>query len=206
MTAGPGTVWQKQQPAPLVPPVWVQVGNVVGPAGRQGPAGSPGQPGQAAPSAASLLPLRDKQFADVWSPAASITTTSASFVNVTGFNFPVQANEVWTCEVYMFVLSQNSGVKWQWTGPGSPTVLTIINQGALAGEGGIQTDAQTAFSSASALYASGNGANNFTVMKINLFLQNGANAGIVQLQFEAGTGGDTTTVEKGSYMSARRIA
>lgn len=203
MTAGPGTIWQKQPAADgMGPPRWVQVGNIVGPAGAQGKQGNPGQAGPSGQSGPGLppgIPL-NQVCASV---QASVVGGNSSFVNV-GLGFWVNAGEEWTAEFHLGLnILGNSGVKFQFTGPANTTTFqfTTFGNSSTGTTAAFISDYQIATSTATAQF--GGNTQGLAFARISLKITNGPNAGFVQLQVE-NTSTDNNQVTKGSYMVARR--
>lgn len=133
-----------------------------------------------------------------WAPAAPAAgyaptlghavsqSTSSSTPASLGPSFTMAAGDVWQAEYVLYTLAPagTGGIKLQWTGPSSPTqVLAEIFL-----MGGTIVVTVGAFSTASvALTVVGS-------YVIKLFIRNGSSAGAVQLQWEAGTSGNSTTL------------
>jgi hypothetical protein len=137
--------------------------------------------------------------------AATVTTTSSTLGTnaLTGLGFAIGASEVWTCEWNLTVTGSTAGMKFDVTGPASPTDLRISVIGNTSAITAISAETITAFSTASAayvLYATTSGQ-----VRIVASINNGANAGTVQLRFGAVTGAQSNSVLLNSYMNARRI-
>jgi len=168
--------------------------------------------------------------------ATQVFTTTTTFADVvttgsTTMSFAIAASEVWKV-TYRLPLSfgGTGGVKFQLTGPASPTAVTL---GVLQSSMTLETDTVfqvmaaarstdvTAFSTAfaarnssagtvSSTYA--NSANPYTLnntvswIEITAFIANGANAGTVTLQAAQNSSNSTTTLGIGSHMRADKVA
>ena len=168
--------------------------------------------------------------------ATQVFTTTTTFADVvttgaTTMSFAIAASEVWQV-TYRLPLSfgGTGGVKFQLTGPASPTAVTL---GVLQSSMTVATDTVhqvlaaarstdvTAFSTAFAARNSSagttdstyaNSANPFTAnntvswIEISAFIANGANAGTVTLQAAQNSSNSTTTLGIGSHMRADKVA
>jgi hypothetical protein len=174
----------------------------------------------------------------VWASAASSTikyktTTQAISASTTlvdvitagspaTMSFSVAANEVWTADYWIPLAFSGAtgGVKFQITGPASPTSVDITGT-RTSGDGGVgltkgfQTPftAVTAFSTDIASFVSGSYAvtqgypnDAPCLVNIRLRLINGANAGTVTLQVAQNTASGTSTLGIGSIMQATKAA
>jgi hypothetical protein len=136
---------------------------------------------------------------------ATVTTTSNTLGTnaLTGLGFAIGANESWTVEWNLTVTGSTAGMKFDVTGPASPTDLRVSVLGNTSAITAISAETITAFSTASAayvLYATTSGQ-----VRIVACINNGANAGTVQLRFGAATNTQSNSVLLNSYMTARRI-
>lgn len=130
--------------------------------------------------------------------SSDFTTTSTTFVNVTGLSFTANANKNYAFSVSLRTnKSDANGLKLQWTGPASPTLVFMRQSVSTTADTAAATDVLTAFSTPS---TTGNtvAANGWSNSILDIF-SNGANAGTVQLQVECITGG-TAKVLTGSYI------
>lgn len=123
-------------------------------------------------------------------------TTTAS--NITGLSFPVAANKNYTmtCNLYYQGSASTAGLDITVTGPAAPTSVFYSYE-----EDPTATSIQDSVASAFGTKLTGNAAVTATTnlsAKITLGLQNGANAGTVQVQGSA-TGAGTVTVQVGSF-------
>jgi hypothetical protein len=134
-----------------------------------------------------------------FSNSSDFSTASTSFVGVTGLSFPVLANKSYS--IYAFLLTNKNdanGLAVQFTGPASPAKLFFrIFSSTTSISGGAVNDFITAFSSPTSAINTVNG-DGFLSLNQALFT-NGANAGTVQLQLRAVTGG-TAKIYAGSYL------
>lgn len=135
--------------------------------------------------------------------AGDVSTSSSTMANVTGLSFAIGANQVWTVEFALYATGSLNGMTFQLTGPASPTNLLIFNQGDTTGVTLVSTDAQTAFGTPTQAYIAGVFSG---LVVIRATIENGANAGTVQLQFASAVNTQTNIVKRGSYMSARRVS
>lgn len=139
------------------------------------------------------------RLAVTYSNGVDFTTSSASFVNVTGIGFPVKANKNYSVS-WLLVTNKNdaSGMQIQFTGPASPTKMMLRYHGTTSGvsvtDGG---NFQTSFSSASGVFNTVNG-DGLSICSGGM-ISNGANAGMVQLQLRVVTGG-TAKIHAGSWI------
>jgi hypothetical protein len=136
---------------------------------------------------------------------ATVTTTSNVLGTnaLTGLGFAIGASEVWTVEWNLTVTGSTAGMKFDVTGPASPTDLRISLIGNTSAITATSAETIVAFSTASAayvLYATTSGQ-----VRIVACVNNGANAGTVQLRFGAATNTQSNSVLLNSYMTARRI-
>jgi hypothetical protein len=135
--------------------------------------------------------------------AFSNNTTPA---NVTNHSFSIGANEVWEVEWNVVVTTSgtSAGIKFQVTGPASPTDLNISCDGYTNATARAFSNL-TAFSSLSAAF--GTTAVTGAPVRITACINNGANSGTVQLQAASNAASNSTcSVLRDSYMAARRIA
>ncbi len=135
------------------------------------------------------------------------------------FGFPIGVNEVWKVRcVLPLTFTSTGGAKFQFTGPGTPTAVTITPMmgqylDTTTGANGFRSEAPTAaFSTGFASYAAGgNQPNQYTSTTnglptiIEAVIANGANAGTVTLQVAQNSGAGTVVVGVGSEMRAERI-
>jgi hypothetical protein len=136
---------------------------------------------------------------------ATVTTTSSTLGTnaLTGLGFAIGAGEVWTVEWNLTVTGSTAGMKFDVTGPASPTDMRIRIEGNTSAITAKSVETITAFSTASAayvLYATTCGG-----ILIVACINNGANAGTVQLRFGSATNAQSNSVLLNSYMTARRI-
>jgi hypothetical protein len=137
--------------------------------------------------------------------AATVTTTSSTLGTnaLTGLGFAIGVSEVWTCEWNLTVTGSTAGMKFDVIGPASPTDLRISIIGNTSAITATSAETIVAFSTASAayvLYATTSGQ-----VRIVACINNGANAGTVQLRFGSATNTQSNSVLIDSYMTARRI-
>ena len=134
---------------------------------------------------------------------SDFTTPSTSFVSVTGLSFPVLANKKYAI-AYFLLTNKNdtSGLAIQFTGPGSPTKIGMRLVNASSSAVATNADFLTAFSSASSAFNTFSG-DGWTASHFSL-VANGANAGSVQLQIRAVTGG-TAKIYAGSWIQVTEL-
>jgi hypothetical protein len=137
------------------------------------------------------------------STANDVTVSSTTFVSVTGLSFSIGAFESWTAEFDLTCVGDANGLKFQLTGPASPSGLRITTHANVSSATDFSVDSMTAFSTGGGTYFTSvfNG-----MARINLSIDNGANAGTVQLQFATASGTNTCSVMRGSKLQARRVA
>ena len=134
--------------------------------------------------------------------STTYTNATTTFSNVPGLSFYAQPNRNYegTCKITWQGSANTSAPKYQITGPASPTaVLTGMTSVITATTVIFASQAGTTFSNALANTGANTTATNFTDI-YTFTVQNGANAGIVQLQMAA-NGAGTLTVAAGSTCS-----
>ena len=173
-----------------------------------------------APSTVALGGLTQK-----YKSAVQTFTTNATYADVTAssgtLSFDAVASGVYIADYYVPVsFGGTGGVKFQITGPASPTNVDITGDRTRGDAGAVGSlaiqspfTAVTAFSSDIAAFNSNTcGASASTypndqpaLVHIRLRLRNGANAGTVTLQAAQNSSNSTTTLGLGSTMTAKRI-
>lgn len=138
-----------------------------------------------------------------FSNSSDFTTASTSFVNVTGLNFPVLANKNYAVFVNLITNKTDAnGLAIQFTGPASPTKILIRLAESTTSLTAVIVEYLSAFSSPSSTFNTVNGDG---ILYSQIFnLSNGANAGTVQLQLRAVTGG-TAKIYAGSYIQVTEL-
>ena len=138
-----------------------------------------------------------------FSNSSDFTTASTSFVNVTGLSFPVLANKKYAVLVNLITNKTDAnGLAIQFTGPSSPTKILIRLAESTTSLTAVVVEYLSAFSSASSTFNTVNGDG---ILYSQIFnLSNGANAGTVQLQLRAVTGG-TAKIYAGSYIQVTEL-
>lgn len=142
-------------------------------------------------------------FRSAYKTANQTVNNSATVVNDTHLSLPIEADSTWVYEINLFGTSSTAtpDFKWTFTGPASPTIVsywgtpldTVISAAPVYGN----TFGTTI---ASATTAAFNGVIG------GLVVENGANAGTIQLQWAQNTAtGEDTTVLAGSYIRAKRL-
>ncbi len=140
----------------------------------------------------------------VYSNSSDFITTSTSFQNVAGLSFPVLANKQYQV-MYWLVTNKNdsNGMQIQFTGPASPTKILIRHLGSSGNVTTTSVDIITAFSSPPSIFNNYSG-DGFAFSSAAALLSNGANAGTVQLQLRAVTGG-TAKIYAGSWIQVTQL-
>jgi hypothetical protein len=135
----------------------------------------------------------------VFSNSSDFSTASTSFVDATGLSFSVLANKKYAMSVFLLTNKTDAnGLAVQFTGPASPTKLFFrVFSSTVSVSGGSVADYLTSFSSPTSAINTVNG-DGFSSINQALF-SNGANAGTVQLQIRAVTGG-TAKIYAGSHI------
>lgn len=137
-----------------------------------------------------------------FSTSARSETGSTTLIDDVDFSFAIAANEKWSCDLWLIINSSDgTGVKFGFTGPASPTLVSYTAQ--------IQS-VSSAFTTVATSFGTGvgSGAINFNeICSVHFSVQNGANAGTVQFQFAqvSASGGCTMTIKAGSTMVARKF-
>ena len=139
-----------------------------------------------------------------YSNSSDFPTASTSFVDVPGLSFPVAANKNYQVVFHLNTNKNDSnGMQYRITGPASPTrvfgrviVFTSSTSASAA-------DIPTAFSAASTTFNSFSG-DSLAFSSPGIIVSNGANAGTVQLQIRAITGG-TAKVYAGSWIQITEL-
>lgn len=134
---------------------------------------------------------------------SDFTTTSTSFVDVTGVSFPVEANKRYAVSYYILTnKNDTSGLAIQFTGPASPTKVSFRQFVATSSFSVNVLNHLTAFSTPSTTM------NTFVgdafASSASGIIDNGANAGTVQLQIRAVTGG-TAKIYAGLYIQVTEL-
>jgi hypothetical protein len=140
----------------------------------------------------------------VFSNSSDFSTASTSFVDVTGLSFPVAANKNYQV---VFHLNTNkndaNGIQYRITGPASPTrvfgrVIVFTSSTSTSA-----ADIPTAFSSASTTFNTFSG-DSLAFSSPAIIVSNGANAGTIQIQLRAVTGG-TAKIYAGSWLQITEL-
>ena len=132
-----------------------------------------------------------------FSNSSDFTTASTSFVDVTGLSFPVLANKNYKVDFFISTNKNDAaGMAVQLTGPASPTRVFIRVDSTTINLGTGTILQMSAFSSPTAAFNTVNG-DGFSTTYGRGIIQNGANAGTVQLQLRAVTSG-TAKIYAGS--------
>ena len=132
-----------------------------------------------------------------FSNSSDFITASTSFVDVTGLSFPVLANKNYKVDFFISTNKNDAaGMAVQLTGPASPTRVFIRVDSTTTNLGIGNILQMSAFSSPTAAFNTVNG-DGFSTTYGRGIIQNGANAGTVQLQLRAVTSG-TAKIYAGS--------
>lgn len=131
---------------------------------------------------------------------ADQATTSGTAVNVTDAVFSIGANENWTAEFHIRMTLAGVGADPKFA-LDVPTGATVIGQVWGNSAGSIVYREITA----DATLTTGTIGGTPGSVVIYVSVQNGANAGSVQLQFASGDGATSTSVKAGSYWNAREV-
>lgn len=133
----------------------------------------------------------------------TLTTTSASTATVTGYTFQMPANSTWTIICNLIVTGVAGGMEFGFDIPTGGK----INAGVVGNVG-----SATAFSSAGIIstastvettaYATASAAKSVQITGV---VTSGVSAGSVSLIWKSVTGGNTSTINLGSFMRANRI-
>lgn len=136
--------------------------------------------------------------------AANVTINSTTMADVTGLSFAVAANEIWAFEFNLTLTGNTNGLKFDLTGPTSPTSLMATFFGNTTGITAVSTDNVTAFSTATTTVFASTAVVN--VLRIYGTLANGSTAGTVQLRAGTLSGTNSSTVRLNSHLVAHRIS
>lgn len=131
--------------------------------------------------------------------SSDFTTTSTSFVNVTGLSFTANASKSYAIAMFLKTNKTDvNGFQVQWTGPTSPTTVYFRESIATSSNTTVATDFLTAFSTAS---TTGNTfiGDGWILSNTGFIFVNGVNAGTVQLQIKCITGG-TAKIYAGGWI------
>lgn len=133
-----------------------------------------------------------------WYTCGDVTTTSTTGADITGLAFTAGANTNYGVSVYLKtnVNSGTAGIKYQFTGPASPTQILFRVNGTTTGDQTVTIDTITAFSTLGVAFNTVAGDGGIGMIGI---ISNGANSGVVQLQFAKVTS-QTAKVYAGSWM------
>jgi hypothetical protein len=144
------------------------------------------------------------------SPVATVSatvdqvTTSSTMANVVGHSFAIGVSETWTVEFNLWVTggTASTGTVFQITGPASPNNVRIFTFGDTTGVTLVSSDSQGAFGTPTQAYVAGTFSGYVRIMAC---IENGGNAGTIQLQYASNTNTQTNTIVRGSYMTARKV-
>jgi hypothetical protein len=135
-----------------------------------------------------------------------VTTSSATFTNVTGLSFAVAASTNYALWGHLHTNKSagTTGMKFQFTGPASPTQLLIRPIGITSGTT-IGTDNLTAFGSATTNAFNAQANIDAWVTIGASIISNGANAGTVQLQFNSVSSSSSSKIYAGSWIMVAQL-
>lgn len=136
--------------------------------------------------------------------ASNVTINSTTMADVTGLAFAVGASEIWAFEFNLTITGNTNGLKFDLTGPTSPTSLMATFFGNTSGITAISTDNVTAFSTATTTVFAATAVAN--VLRVYGTLANGSTAGTVQLRAGTLSGTNSSTVRLNSHLVAHRIS
>jgi hypothetical protein len=140
----------------------------------------------------------------LFSNSSDFTTSSTSFVSVTGLSFPVAANKNYQVSFHLNTNKNDAnGIQYQITGPASPTrvfgrVILFTSSTSTSA-----ADIPTAFNAASTTFNTFSG-DSLAFSSPAIIISNGANAGTVQIQIRAVTGG-TAKIYAGSWLQITEL-
>ena len=140
----------------------------------------------------------------VYSNASDFTTASTAFQNVTGLSFPVLANKTYAITYWLMTNKNDSnGLQLQFTGPAS--VIKTMIRSFIATNSALNNTTADIFTAFSIPSVTGNTFNGDGWMTAaGGTINNGPNAGTVQLQIKAITGG-TAKIYAGSYIQITEL-
>ena len=140
----------------------------------------------------------------VYSNASDFTNPTTGFQNVPGLSFPVLANKNYSVNFSLVTnKSDSAGLAVQITGPASPTKVAFRNLISTSSMTTLITEIATAFSTPSTTFNTFAGDGLFLTSGLSL-ISNGLNAGTVQLQLRAVTGG-TAKIYAGSWIQVTQL-
>jgi hypothetical protein len=157
---------------------------------------------QIANTSTGLVTIRG--YSDKCLTADFTHTGDTSATNITGMSFAIAANEVWDVEFCVLCSGGTNGVQLSVSGPSSPTNTRYWMEGNPSGGTGNNIQFLNQANQGVSLGTVGQGGN--SIATIRGVIENGANAGTVQLVGTLVNGADTMTITRGTYMRARRIS
>ena len=135
--------------------------------------------------------------------SVDITTTSASLINITGYQFQIGPNEQWQYDAQLYMTAVSGGSEFGFNGPTGSTG-TLIVRGNTTVVGTFSMNVVTALNTADTVaFAAASG----TALAVELHgtIYSGVTAGTFNLMVKSFTGGNTTTIKAGSNYIARRL-
>lgn len=121
---------------------------------------------------------------------------------ITGFSFPVRANQIWAVRIFALTTGVSGGGKFSVSGPASPNSVSLTAKGLTSGVTAYSTDTVTAVDTLGGAY------NTSAVtghVELTCLFANGATAGTVSFNFTNVTNSNSFTLKAGSVMIATRI-
>lgn len=143
----------------------------------------------------------------VTTDSTSNTATFGTGVSnpITNLSFAIGANETWFGEYSLRLIGPaGGGIKLQFSGPASPTLVSINMAGSGTNLTSLVDEVQSSFGGAVSIFVSGSTITGLVLGTITVI--NGANAGTVQLQYNNTLGGGTATMKAGSTLTARKLS
>ena len=129
------------------------------------------------------------------------TTSNSAYSALTGLNFTagVSTNYIVRCHLVVGTADVTSGVQMQYTGPASPTQVTIERVAHENSPDRWDSAIANAFQTGSTDDAIGAGCTGRCIDTVEMVIKNGANSGTVGIGIQAETNGQSATVYSGSY-------
>jgi hypothetical protein len=138
------------------------------------------------------------------SVTSSYTTTSASAQNATGLSFAIGASETWSFEFFIFHGCDNTGGnKFAITVPAGASFRSVA-VGKAAATTAIRSERMEVSGTLTSAFNAEANSNGWT--QINGTVTSSGTSGTVQLQYASATAGQTTTIQVGSHINARKTS
>jgi hypothetical protein len=161
--------------------------------------------GSAVPVALTAAQVQTMIGARLNTASAYITTdftsTSTTFVDVTGMSFSIAANEIWAIDGHLLAAATNAKCIPEINGPASPTALWISGEQQA---GGTNNTGVTATAYDTGILGGANPMSTARPVQIHGIISNGTNAGTVILRMKS-SDGTSTGIAAGSYFIATRL-